>query len=131
VHLALTLDDGTPVLSSFDEEPVHFTVGDGTLAPGLESLLMDLPVGTDNVLLADGETVYGSHDPALVHDLPLSDLPADFSAQVGQVIAFDTPGGQQTAGRVLAVHADRVQIDFNHPLCQRGLKLRVKVLAAD
>jgi FKBP-type peptidyl-prolyl cis-trans isomerase SlpA len=131
LHLGIWLDDGTEVLSTLDAEPICFRLGDGTLAPGLESLLVDLPVGTDTQLLADGSAVFGAHDPSLLHWLPMSDLPADFAAEPGQVITFDTPGGQQTAGTVLAVEPDSVEVDFNHPLSRRALRLRVQVLAID
>lgn len=128
LHLALTLEDGTEVLSTFDGEPLAFRIGDGTLAPGLEALLLDLGAGTDTVLLAEGAAVYGQPDPTLVHGLPRADLPADFDPQPGQIIAFDTPGGQETPGTVLEVTGDEVRVDFNHPLSRRGLKVRVHVL---
>jgi FKBP-type peptidyl-prolyl cis-trans isomerase SlpA len=131
LHLGIWLDDDTEVLSTLDEEPIRFRPGDGTLAPGLESLLADLPVGTDTQLLADGSAVFGAHDPALVHRLPLSDLPADFAAEPGQVLTFDTPGGQQTAGTVLDIAPDGVDLDFNHPLSRCALRVRVQVLAID
>jgi FKBP-type peptidyl-prolyl cis-trans isomerase SlpA len=128
LHLALTLDDGTEVLSTVGADPLSFTIGDGTLAPGLEPLLLGLTVGTDTWLLAEGEAVFGAHDPGLVHELPRSDLPADFAPEPGQVIGFSTPGGQETPGTVLAAAADTVRVDFNHPLARRWLKLRVQVL---
>ncbi len=131
LHLGIWLDDGTEVLCTEDVEPVRFRLGDGTLAPGLESLLADLPVGTDTQLLAEGSAVFGGHDPDLVHRLPSADLPGDFAAEPGQVLTFETPGGQQTAGTVLAVAADGVEVDFNHPLSRRALRLRVQVLAID
>jgi FKBP-type peptidyl-prolyl cis-trans isomerase SlpA len=130
LHLSLTLDDGTEVLSSFGGEPLSFTMGDGTLAPGLEEMLLDLPEGADTQLLADGAAVFGPIDPGLIHDLPTADLPADFTAEAGQVIAFDTPGGQETAGTILAVADDHVRVDFNHPLSRRGLRMHVRVCAA-
>ena len=131
LHLSISLEDGTEVLSSYDGDPLCFTMGDGTLAPGLEALLFGFAVGTDTQLLADGAAVYGSADPDLVHDLPRTDLPAGFAPEPGQVIAFDTPGGQETAGTVLAVSDEQVRVDFNHPLATRGLRIAVQVLAVD
>ncbi len=128
LHLSLTLEDGTEVLSTLDDEPLSFTMGDGTLAPGLEEMLLDLPAGADTRLLAEGAAVFGAPDPDLVHDLPVADLPPDFAAEPGQVIAFATPGGQETPGTVLAVTDDHVRVDFNHPLARRGLHARVQVL---
>ncbi|WP_295542862.1 FKBP-type peptidyl-prolyl cis-trans isomerase [uncultured Thiohalocapsa sp.] len=129
LHLSLTLEDGTEVLSTFGDEPLSFTMGDGTLAPGLEEMLLDLPAGAETRLLAEGAAIFGAPEPDLVHDLAVADLPADFTAAPGQVIAFATPGGQETPGTVLAVSADHVRVDFNHPLAHRGLHARVQVQA--
>jgi FKBP-type peptidyl-prolyl cis-trans isomerase 2 len=128
LHLTLALEDGTEVLSTREGEPLECRIGDGTLAPGLEMLLLDLAPGTDTVLLAEGAAVYGQPDPSLVHDLPRADLPPDFDPQPGQIIAFDTPGGQETPGTVLGVTRDAVRVDFNHPLSRRGLQVHVQVL---
>ena len=131
LHLSIHLEDGTEVLSSFDDQPLTFVVGDGTLAAGLESMLLGLPVGSDTQTLADGAAVYGEPDPALIQILAPSDLPADFAPEPGQVICFTTPGGQETAGTVLNVEDDGVRVDFNHPLSRRGLRVRVQVLSVE
>jgi FKBP-type peptidyl-prolyl cis-trans isomerase SlpA len=131
LHLALYLEDGTEVLGTFDDAPLAFRMGDGTLAPGLESMLLDLPVGAEVTLLAEGAAIYGPVDPELVHDMPRSDLSADTEYRPGQVIAFATPGGQETSGTVIAVAEQHVRVDFNHPLARRGLRIQVQVLAVD
>ncbi|MEA1051157.1 FKBP-type peptidyl-prolyl cis-trans isomerase [Lamprobacter modestohalophilus] len=128
LHLAVYLEDGTEVLSSFGDEPMRFRIGDGTLAPGFESLLIDLEPGADEQMLADGSALFGAHDAGLVHRLPLSDLPEGFAPEPGQVIQFQTPGGQETAGTVLSADLTEVEIDFNHPLAHRGLRIRAQVL---
>lgn len=128
LHLAIHLEDGSEVLSTFGGEPMRFRIGDGTLAPRLEDLLAGLCAGADEQLLADGATVFGTHDPALIHRLPRSDLPEDFAPEPGDVIQFKTPGGQETPGSVLEVDNSEIEIDFNHPLAHRGLRIRVQVL---
>jgi FKBP-type peptidyl-prolyl cis-trans isomerase SlpA len=45
------------------------------------------------------------------------------------VVAFETPGGQELAGLVLAVEGDLVQVDLNHPLSGRPLNIEVEILA--
>ncbi|MGB5831994.1 MAG: FKBP-type peptidyl-prolyl cis-trans isomerase [Thiohalocapsa sp.] len=131
LHLSIHLDDGTEVLSSFDGEPLTFRVGDGTIAPGLESLMLDLPVGSDTQILAAGEAVYGGPDPTLIQTIDPRDLPEGFIPLRGQIVTFDTPGGQETAGTILETGADGTRVDFNHPLANRGLRVRVAVLAVD
>jgi FKBP-type peptidyl-prolyl cis-trans isomerase SlpA len=131
LHLSVHLADGTEVLSTFDAEPMELRIGDGTLAPGLESLLLGLRTGDDDRVLADGAAVYGEPDPELIQTLDRRDLPADFAGRPGEVYSFDTPGGQQIAGTIAAADADSVQVDFNHPLCRRGLSIRVRILSVD
>jgi FKBP-type peptidyl-prolyl cis-trans isomerase SlpA len=128
LHLAVTLDDGTEVLSSFDGEPLALRIGDGSLAPGIEESLIGLEPGPPQQILAHGADLFGAPDPDNVHLIGLQDLPDDFRAEPGQVIAFAAPGGQETPGTVVAIEPDGVRVDFNHPLSSRGLRLRVEVL---
>jgi FKBP-type peptidyl-prolyl cis-trans isomerase 2 len=131
LHLSIHLADGTEVLSSFDGEPLQCRIGDGTLVSGIEDLLQDLPAGSDTQFLAEGAAVYGAHDPSLIRVLTRDDLPPDFRPDTGQVISFQTPGGQETAGTILGETEDGVRVDFNHPLSNRGLRLRALVLSVD
>ncbi|WP_201222771.1 FKBP-type peptidyl-prolyl cis-trans isomerase [Halochromatium roseum] len=128
LHLAVYLEDGTEVLSSFGDEPMRFRIGDGTLAPGLESLLIDLRPGADEQILADGSALFGAHDAGLVHRVPLSDLPEGFAPEPGEVIQFQAPGGQETPGTILSVDKTEAEIDFNHPLARRGLRIHVHLI---
>lgn len=128
LHLAVYLEDGTEVLSSFGDEPMRFRIGDGTLAPGFESLLIDLEPGADEQMLADGSELFGAHDAGLVHRVQLSDLPEGYAPEPGQVIQFQTPGGQETPGTIISVDETEVEIDFNHPLAHRGLRIHAQVI---
>jgi FKBP-type peptidyl-prolyl cis-trans isomerase SlpA len=128
LHIAVSLEDGTDVLSSFGDEPMRVRIGDGTLSPGIESLLADLEPGADEQMLADGAALFGARDAALVHRVPRSDFPEGFVPEPGQVIAFEAPGGQETTGTILSVHDTEVEIDFNHPLAHRRLRIHAQVL---
>jgi FKBP-type peptidyl-prolyl cis-trans isomerase SlpA len=129
MHLAIHLEDGTEVLSSLDGDPLSLRIGDGTLAPGLEALLLDLPAGAVADLCADGTALYGEPDAGLIHAIAKEDLPVGFAAEPGQVIAFEAPGGQETAGTVLESRPQDVVIDFNPPLARRRLRVRAQILA--
>ncbi len=131
LHLAIRLADGTEVLSSFGGDPLDVALGAGTLAPGVEELLIGLPAGADERFLVDGSTLYGPHEAAKIHWLARGDLPTDFPLVRGQLVAFDTPGGQELAGLVLEIEADRVQVDFNHPLAGRSLQIHVRIVDAN
>ncbi|MFP4602134.1 MAG: peptidylprolyl isomerase [Halochromatium sp.] len=128
LHLAIYLDDGTEALSSFGGEPMCFRIGDGTLAPGLEGLLLGLEAGADEQMLAAGAALFGARDAALVQRVPRTDLPDGFAPEPGDVIPFQAPGGQETLGTILSTDDTEVEIDFNHPLARRGLRIHAQVL---
>lgn len=128
LHLEIRLQDGTEVLSSFDGEPIAVTVGDGTLAPELERLIGELKAGDDERFLVDGSDLYGPRDEANQHWIPASAFPDDIDRTPGTVVAFSTPGGQETAGIVLEAEPERVRVDLNHPLSGRSLLIRVAII---
>lgn len=129
LHLEVRLHDGFVALSTFDQAPITCTLGDGTLSPGLEAILMGLAPGADHQLLASGSGLFGDPDPANLHWLDLTAFPPDLDPTPGQLVAFTTPDGQETSGLVLKREGERVRVDFNHPLAGRSLNLRVRVLS--
>ena len=131
MHFALSLTDGTIAYSSFHEEPLVFEFGDGTLRPGLELAVLGLKAGDEQTLTLLPEQAYGLHDAALVHELPRSDFPDLVDPTPGQIIAFESPTGEETAGAILAVEGDRLRIDFNHPLAGREVVFQVKILSVE
>jgi FKBP-type peptidyl-prolyl cis-trans isomerase SlpA len=131
MHFALSLTDGTIAYSSFQEDPLVFAFGDGTLRPGLELAVLGLKAGDEQTLTLLPEQAYGLHDAALVHELPRGDFPALADPAPGQIIAFESPTGEETAGAILAVEDDRIRIDFNHPLAGREVVFRVQILSVE
>ena len=131
LHIEVRLPDGTMALSTWGEDPLAITLGDGTLTPGLEALLAGLTAGAEERFLVSGDDVYGPRDPGNLHWLPLADFPPGQATEPGQVVAFGTPGGHELAGVVLEVNADRVRVDLNHPLSGKPLAIRVQVLSVE
>jgi FKBP-type peptidyl-prolyl cis-trans isomerase SlpA len=97
----------------------------------LERLLIGLGAGDDAPILADGTELYGPRDPEKIHWMARTDFPSGLEPAPGQIVAFETPGGQETVGLVLAVDAHRVQVDFNHPLAGRPLQVQARILSVD
>jgi len=131
LHLAINLIDGTEVLSTFGEKPVHCVVGDGSLEPGLERLLIGLKAGDQRTDRLEPGQAYGLPDETKVHWLPLAELPPTGELAPHCIVAFTTPAGQELAGTILELEADRAKVDFNHPLAGRALVCRVQVLVVE
>lgn len=129
LHLSIALEDGTEALSTFGEEPVSLTMGDGTLQPGLELALYGLRAGDDQTLSLLPEQAYGLRNPALIHAMPMTDFDTGFAPEVGQVIAFSLPNGDEAPGIVTEVDEGRVEVDFNHPLAGHEIRFRAQIIA--
>lgn len=128
LHYRISLEDGTELESSFGEEPLEFVMGEETLTEGMELSLLDLKVGDKQTITLTPEQTYGHRDPENIHDLNPADFPADMTPEKGQVIAFDTPAGDDINGVVVDVKADKVSVDFNHPLSGNNLVFEVEIL---
>lgn len=128
LHFSLSLPDGTPAISTFDEEPLSFNIGDHTFQPTMELALYGLKAGDDQTLTLTPEQAYGEHDPSLVQQMPLSDFPADMAPQLDQLISFALPSGEETMGVIRELDAEQATVDFNHPLAGQSVVFRVQII---
>lgn len=128
MHCSITLEDGTVAENTFDDEPIRFVMGDGTITQKLERALYGLRAGEEESLKIGPENAFGHHDPEAVMDRPRSDFPDDMDVQVGQIIEFTLPEGNEALGSVLEVYDDTVKMDFNHPIAGHVIQFKVQVL---
>ena len=128
LHLAIRLEDGTEALSTFGEEPMELTLGDGTLTRATEALLVGLQAGAREEFVAQGSELFGDWSDANLHWLGRADFPDGEAPPPGSLVAFETPGGVETAGVIREISGERVCVDFNHPLSGRALRIQVLVL---
>jgi len=105
LHLSLTLEDGTVSESTFGEEPLTFTMGDGTLVHGLELGLYGLVPGDVQRLVDTG-----------------------IELEEGVIVGFETPEGEELAGAILSIDEDTVNVDFNHPMAGHTIIFDVEII---
>ena len=127
MHLAIHLSDGTEALSTFAEEPLAFTLGDRTLTPGNEALLLGQAAGAPQEHLVSGNDLFEAWEEAKLHWLAAEDFPGGVPA-AGSLVAFAGPEGEEIAAIVKEVQGHRLLVDFNHPLSGRLLRLRYQIL---
>ena len=128
LHLSLSLEDGTVAESTFEDEPLTFTMGDGTLEEGLELGLYGLKVGDTQRLILEPGQAFGLHDPAKLHQLSRSEFSTDLELEPGVIIGFDTPTGEELPGTIISLTDELVDIDFNHPLAGRVVVFEVEII---
>lgn len=129
MHFLLAFPDGSEVVSSFGEDPLAFTLGDGTLLPALEENLLGLEASEQQQFLLAPEFAFGDRNPELIQAMPRGDF--DTIPEAGQVLAFSLPDGEETAGLITEVGAEYVTVDFNPPLAGHNVVFRVEILDVD
>ena len=128
LHLSIRLEDGTEAVSTFAEEPVTLTMGDGTLQPGLELALYGLCPGATQTLKLLPDQAYGPRDPALIQFMPMTDFDGSVTPKIGQIVAFAMPDGDEIPGTIRSVDEGRIEVDFNHPLAGHEITFEVEIL---
>jgi len=130
LHYRIILEDGTVAGDTWEDSvPLTFTLGDGTMLPKLEELLIGLSEGSDESMLLSPEQAFGFPDSENVHQLDLTDF--DTAPEPGQIIGFTTPNDEQIPGMVIDVDESekgKVTVNFNHPFAGHTLKFDIQIL---
>jgi len=128
MHYRIRLEDGTVADSSFESQPLQFTMGDGTLVKGLEHALYGLRPGDKQNILISPQEGYGFPDESKIQILGRSQFPKDIKIEVGVIVTFDA-GHEQIPGTILDIKGDKVHVDFNHPLAGHEIQFQVEIFS--
>lgn len=131
IHYSIALTDGSVIESSFDNEPVEITMGNGDITEGMELSLYGLEEDDLQTLTLTPEQGFGLRDEENISDMPLSDFPDDLPAETGLSFSFETPDGQEIPGTIIRLKENFVEVDFNHPLAGHEIVFTVKVLSVN
>lgn len=128
LNFAIKLENGDVVDSTFGKQPATFKVGDGNLLPGFENALFGLKAGDRRELPITPEQGFGQPNEQNVQVMPRGQF-QDMELSEGLLIIFNDAANAELPGVVKAFDADRVTIDFNHPLAGKMLRFEVEILA--
>jgi len=129
MHFSIRLSDGSAVDSTkVANKPAKFVMGDGSLTPGFEDCLLGLRVGQSETFTLPPESAFGVPNPDNIHHLELSKFSSDVPAEIGTIISFTQPNGEEIPGIIREIVADSVTVDFNHPLAGQTVTFEVDVL---
>ena len=131
LHYAIFLANGALFDRSDPDAPLEIALGDGALHPALERCLRPLQAGQRARFELPAEHAFGPYEPAKLQCLERALFTDPALLEPGAVILFDTPAGESLPGRVLAIEADTVRVDFNHPLAGQDIVFEVHVLARE
>lgn len=124
----MQLEDGTEVESNFNEEPMEFKMGNGSLTFGMEDALIEKSKGDRVCVELSPELAFGLPDENNIHRIPIEDFPDDMPPEENQVIAFDGPDDSEIMGTIIGIAGDEVEVDFSHPLAGRVITFTAEVV---
>ncbi len=126
VHYTGKLMDGTVFDSSEGRQPLEFRVGSGQVIPGFDREIEGMALQEEKTFLIKSEDAYGPERDDLIQSFP-RDILGGREVEVGQELWFKSPQGP-VPGKISALEAETVTVDFNHPLAGRDLEFSVKLV---
>jgi FKBP-type peptidyl-prolyl cis-trans isomerase SlpA len=132
-RLAVELDGHEhEVVSTFGMQPATVQVGAGQFSEALEHCLVGLTEGDEASFELAAGVAFGDRNAELVQSLSRATFDANAEAgdeyAPGDLIEFNAPDGLRFSGVLKQQGADRVVVDFNHPLAGLPLKFSVRVV---
>jgi peptidylprolyl isomerase len=128
VHYRGTLKDGTEFDSSFDGEPLEFTLGEGMVIPGFENAIVGMTDGETKTVSISPDEGYGQYSDELIAVIQRSILPDDLEPQVGMQLEAKAEDGTVTVVGITEVTDDTVTLDANHELAGQELIFEIKLV---
>ena len=134
LHFSLSLTNGEIIDSNFEQDPASFRLGDGSMLPGFEAVLLGLRNGEFIEECLQPEQAFGLINPRNFQRFPIAKfehLLEDelIPAEVGSIVCFKDPGGFDLSGVVTDIGNELIGIDFNHPLAGKQIIFRAKIIS--
>lgn len=127
-HFSVKLEDGSVFDSTFDLEPMTFTIGMGQVIPGFEDAVIGMGTGTSKTVTVSADKAFGPYYQELIIKVKRDDFSPDFVFEKGQNLQFLDDTGQQVQATVVNITDTTVTLDKNHPLAGKDLIIDIKLL---
>lgn len=132
LHYRLSLENGTEIVSTFEDKPATLLLGQGQFAPTLEQALLGMGEGESASYRLAPEHAFGPRNPELLQRVSLtllrenSSFEEDYSP--GDLVEFNAPGGGKYAGVLKELGDTSALFDFNHPLAGQTILFDVQLI---
>lgn len=121
VHYTGKYEDGEVFDSSVDRDPLEVEVGAAQVIKGFEDALVGMETGEKKTVTIPPDEGYGQYDPALLIDIPNSNVPEDVTPKLGMKLKLSDDKGQSVMVVVSEIGDESIKLDANHPLAGKVL----------
>jgi peptidylprolyl isomerase len=128
VHYTGKLDDGTIFDSSVSNEPLQFTIGEGSIIPGFEQAVIGMVPGDAKTELIPLDQAYGPYVEEMTVTVDREQMPTDVEPEVGQQLQIQQPTGQVIPVIITDISDATITLDANHPLAGEDLTFDIQLV---
>jgi FKBP-type peptidyl-prolyl cis-trans isomerase 2 len=129
LHYTLTVDE-EQIESSQGKDPLAYVHGSGEIIPGLEEAMDGMAVGEKKDVVVPAEKGYGEVIPDRACAVRKDAFQDSTDLKEGDVVTGQVEGKPFRA-KVLAVGAEDVTLDLNHPLAGKTLHFAVEIVGVE
>ncbi len=127
LNYRIALENGQPLISTFEGKPATLKLGEGEMLPTLERCLTGLAEGETQAFMLTPDDAFGPHRPDLIETVRRKDMPQE-EIESMSVMEFSAPDGSRYTGLVREIDAEKAVIDFNHPLAGKTIHFEVEII---
>ncbi len=128
VHYTGKLEDGTIFDTSYEREPLEFTIGAGELIEGFDNAVEGMEEGEKKTVKIPAEKAYGPYRDDMIIEIGKDKLPEDLNPQVNQQLYMEDAQGQTIIVTVIEVSEEGIKVDANHPLAGKDLTFDIELV---
>jgi FKBP-type peptidyl-prolyl cis-trans isomerase SlyD len=129
IECELRVKGGDVIESSAKSGPVEYKQGGGQMIRGLEAALEGLEAGEEKSGTIEAAAAFGTKESQPTMKIPRDAFPKDAELEEGAEFEAKGPTGTPVKLEVLVVEDDVIKARVVHPLADKDLEYKVKVLS--
>ena len=129
LDVELKVKGGDVIESSKKSGLVAYTHGKGQMLPGLEKQLEGMAAGEEKSGVIPAKDAFGTADSQATMKIPRAEFPKDSKIAKGDKFEAKGPTGTPVTLNVIEVTSEMVTARVVHPLADKDIEFRVKVVS--
>jgi peptidylprolyl isomerase len=114
--------------STYQMDPLIFTIGDGQIIPAFEKALIGMKPGEKKTISLQAEDAFGPYIEELITTVERDQLPPNLDLQKDQQLQIQQPDGQVILVKVVNINDKSITFDANHPLAGKDITFDIHLL---
>ena len=127
LNYRISLQNGQPLISTFEGQPATLQLGAGEMLPALEALLTGLEENSTHRFTLTPDDAFGPQRPDLIETVRREHMPNE-PVEAMTIMEFTAPDGSRYSGLVREIDDEKAVIDFNHPLAGKTIDFEVHII---